>query len=105
MNLIIPLAILVLPALVWGLSSRFSREHTLSGRAEVRSHRVARREEMPKADTKYVGNWNYLVTFSLSGGEELELYTSQTDFRCLTDGTAGWLTWQGKWFCGFEPEM
>lgn len=105
MRWIILFAIIALPLLVWGISALLTREQELSGYATVAEHRVAQRSEMPKADARYVSNWNYLVTFSLSDGEEIELYTIQEDFRRLTDGASGWLTWQGKRLIHFEPDV
>lgn len=105
MKWIILFSIIALPLLVWGISSLLTREPKLTGYAAVISHRVAQRSEMPKEDARYVGNWNYLVTFSLSDGEEMELYTIQEDFRRLLVGNRGMLTWQGKQLIHFEPDV
>lgn len=104
MTWIILFSVIVLPLLIWGISALFSREQRLTGHATVVSHRVAQRAEMPKEDARYVGNWNYLVTFSLSDGEEIELYTIQEDFRALNDGTSGTLVWETKRLIQFEPD-
>ena len=104
MKWMILLTIIALPLLVWGISSLLTRERELSGHATVSGHRVAQRSEMPKEDARYVSNWNYLMTFTFSDGDELELYTLQSDFQTLKDGTPGWLTWQGKRLLHFEPD-
>lgn len=38
--------------------------------------------------------WQYLVTFRLESGEEVELQTSEENYGQLKEGTAGTLTWQ-----------
>lgn len=104
MGKMILLIIVVIAAIALILMQALSGDRELSAHVHVTSHRVAQRAEMPKEDARYVGNWNYLVTFTLSDGEDMELYTIQEDFRSLTDGTCGWLTWQGKRFVHFEPD-
>ncbi len=96
--------LVLIPAIALLLMQALSGKQEMSGPARVASHRVAQRAEMPKEDARYVGNWNYLVTFTLSDGEKIELYTTQRDFQRLTDGTCGWLTWQGKQYHSFVPE-
>jgi hypothetical protein len=66
--------------------------------ATVTAHRVDQGRYPGRAPTR----WNYLVTFSLSDGEEIELYTILSDYETLKDGTSGQLTWQGKRLINFE---
>lgn len=52
---------------------------------------------------KYGGqNWNYLVTFRLADGEEIELYTGQNEYRQLKEGLAGQLSWHRDNFVSFD---
>lgn len=82
--------------------------HVLTGRATVISKRVsegnywnARRN----AKTWYVGSqWNYLVTFRLSDGEELELHTFETEYHTMEPGMTGQLRWHKQNMTGFEPD-
>lgn len=80
----------------------------LTGQATVKSHRVEQGNYQGQAPTGYQGNtrgnWNYYVTFTLSDGEEIELYTGEAEYRALKDGTTGQLTWQGKKFRSFDYE-
>lgn len=48
--------------------------------------------------------WNYLVTFTLSDGSEVELYTLEVQFRELKDGQNGLLHWEGENFLSFEAQ-
>ena len=82
--------------------------HVLTGRATVVSKRVregnywnARRN----AKTWYVGSqWNYLVTFRLSDGEELELHTFENEYHALEEGMTGQLRWHKQNMTGFQPD-
>ena len=80
----------------------------LTGQATVKSHRVEHGNYQGQAPTGYQGNtrgnWNYFVTFTLSDGEEIELYTGEAEYRALKDGTTGQLTWQGKKFREFDTD-
>ena len=80
----------------------------LTGRATVKSHRVDQGNYQGQAPTGYQGNtrgnWNYYVTFTLSDGEEIELYTGEAECKALKDGTTGQLTWQGKKFREFDTD-
>ena len=76
--------------------------------ATVKSRRTAQGNYRGHAPTRYEGNtrglWNYFVTFTLSDGEELELYVGENEFRALKEGISGQLTWQGKQFREFDTE-
>ena len=76
---------------------------TLSGTAQVLSRRV---EPAKVSGGRYTGGqWNYMVTFALADGEELELYVTQDDFRELKEGLRGFLCWQKENLLSFEPEQ
>ena len=65
--------------------------------ATVKSHRM----EMARVPTP--GNtWNWLVTFTLSNGSDVELHTEEALYRQLQDGQSGTLTWEGENFVNFE---
>ena len=68
-----------------------------SSTATVKSHRM----EMARVPTPE-STWNYLVTFTLSDGSEVELYTLEVQFHELKDGQTGNLTWEGENFLTFE---
>lgn len=76
----------------------------LSGPAQVLSKRV----ELAKNGSGSWGVksscWNYLVTFSLADGEEIELYTGEEAYAALTEGSSGFLEWQKENFVSFETE-
>ena len=80
----------------------------LTGPATVTSHRVEQGNYQGQAPTGYQGNtrgnWNYWVTFTLSDGEQIELYTGEAEYKALKDGITGQLTWQGKKFREFETD-
>ena len=80
----------------------------LTGQATIKSHRVEHGNYQGQAPTGYQGNtrgnWNYFVTFTLTDGEEIELYTGEAEYRALKDGTTGQLTWQGKKFREFDTD-
>ena len=92
----------------WVFRDKDDKGPKLTGPATVKSHRVEQGNYQGKAPTRYQGNshgnWNYWVTFTLSDGEEIELYTGEAEFNTLKDGTAGQLTWQGKKFREFETD-
>ena len=73
----------------------------MTGRATVVSQRVDQGRYHGKVRTR----WNYLMTFALSDGEEVELYVTDDIFSSLKEGQSGQLTWQGKRFYHFEPDM
>lgn len=76
----------------------------LTGPATV----VSRRVEAAKAAGSGWGNnsgWNYLVTFRLAGGEEIELYVFKEQYQELTEGLSGQLTWHKETLSGFATDM
>ena len=85
----------------WAYRDKDDKGPEMTGPATVKAHRVVQGRYTGKAPSR----WNYMVTFTLAGGEELELYTGQGDFQALKDSISGQLTWQGKRFYGFEPEQ
>lgn len=80
----------------------------LTGQATVKSHRVEQGNYQGQAPAGYQGNtrgnWNYWVTFTLSDGEEIELYTGEAEYKALKEGTTGQLTWQGRKLRSFDYE-
>ena len=92
----------------WIFRDKADKGPELTGQATVKSHRVEQGNYQGQAPTGYQGNtrgnWNYFVTFTLSDGEEIELYTGEAEYRALKDGTTGQLTWQGKKFRSFDYE-
>ena len=92
----------------WVFRDKADKGPELTGQATVKSHRVERGNYQGMAPTGYEGNtrgnWNYWVTFTLSDGEEIELYTGEAEYKALKDGTTGQLTWQGKKFREFETD-
>lgn len=82
----------------WVYRDKDDKGPEMTGPATVKSHRVTQGRYLGKAPSR----WNYMVIFTLSDGSELELYTIQSDYQVLKDGTSGLLTWQGKTFLDFE---
>lgn len=66
---------------------------------------VSRRMELAKVASRHANNWNYLVTFRLSDGEELELYVFEQEYDKLTEGLTGQLTWCRENLSSFDPDM
>ncbi len=73
-----------------------NRKPTLTGVATV----VSRRTELARRPTRSQG-YNYLVTFRLRDGDEIELYTAQEEYKQLKEGLTGQLTWHHQNFCDF----
>ena len=65
--------------------------------ATVKSHRM----EMARVPTPD-STWNWLVTFTLDDGKEVELHTLEVQYKDLSDGQTGQLTWEGETFLSFE---
>ncbi len=92
----------------WVYRDKDDKGPELTGSATVKSRRVIQGNYRGKAPTRYQGNtrglWNYFVTFTLSDGEEVELYVGEGEYRALKEGTTGQLTWQGKTFLEFDTD-
>lgn len=84
----------------WAYRDKEDKGPKLTGFATVKAHRAEQGRYLGKAPSR----WNFIVTFTLSDGEELELYTFEEHFHALKDGTSGQLTWQGRNFLEFETE-
>lgn len=78
-----------------------SRGKEMTGPATVVSHRL----ELGTGGGGYgADNWNRLVTFRLTDGNELELYAIREDYEKLEDGMTGQLTWQKENLLHFDPD-
>lgn len=78
----------------------------LTGPATV----VSRRAEPAKYPGRMqlgveTSTWNYLVTFRLADGEEIELYVFEEQYKMLTEGRAGQLTWHKDTLSDFIPDQ
>lgn len=91
MKLLILIAVCALVAAIRILPHRTggSRKE-LTGHATVLSRRVD--QGSPVAGGGHT-RWNYKVVFQV-GNQELDLYVTQSQYRLLTEGTTGQLTWQ-----------
>ena len=92
----------------WVYRDKDDKGPELTGPATVKSHRVAQGNYRGNAPTRYQGNtrgnWNYFVTFTLTDGEEIELYVGEGEFKALKEGTSGQLTWQGNQLRSFDSD-
>lgn len=70
-----------------------------SAEAAVYSRRMATARFPTPGNT-----WDYLVTFILSDGTQLELHTREDEYQNLTAGSNGNLIWEGETFLHFEPQ-
>ena len=77
---------------------RGGKEET--GPATVKSHRM----EMARVPTPD-STWNYMVSFTLADGREVELHTLEVQYKELADGMTGTLTWEGENFLSFVREV
>lgn len=75
--------------------SRGGKQRTAD--ATVHSHRMASARFPTPGST-----WDYLVTFTLSDGTQVELHTMEAEYHILKDGQTGNLTWEGENFLCFE---
>lgn len=48
------------------------------------------------------GGWSYTVNFRTGEGQTLELFTYETEFGGLKEGSGGMLTYQGRYFVRFR---
>lgn len=72
----------------------------LTGRATV----VSRRMEVAKVAHQWSDNYNRLITFRLSDGDELELYVDKEAYTALEDGDTGQLSWRGDQLTSFDGD-
>lgn len=97
-------AVLAVIALVgiyqaWAYRDKDDKGPEMSAPAIVRSSRV----KTGKAPT-LGSHWDYMMTFALADGEEVELYVTADIFSTLKEGQSGQLTWQGKRFYYFDSD-
>lgn len=85
----------------WVYRDKNDKGPEMTGPAVVKSHRVTQGRYFGKAPSR----WNYMATFALADGEQIELHTTEFDYGLLKDGLFGQLTWQGKTFLDFEAEQ
>lgn len=68
-----------------------------SDTAAARSHRMTT-ARFPTPES----TWNYLVTFVLSDGSEIELHATEAQYTAIKDGQEGLLAWEGETLLRFE---
>lgn len=73
-------------------------EHTASARI------ISRRMEPGRYHGRCSSGWNYLVTFQLTSGEKLELFTGEAEYAELKEGLYGKLVWQHDNFLSFDTD-
>jgi len=69
-----------------------------TARATVLSRKVDTCYSLAKSDS----SWAYFVKFRLDTEEELELKTTEDDYKLFSEGKAFRITWQGTALTGFE---
>lgn len=84
----------------WAYRDKDDKGPEMTGPATVRSCRV----KTGRAPTRG-SHWDYMMTFALADGEEVELYVTEDIFSTLKEGQSGLLTWQGKRFYHFDPDI
>ena len=84
----------------WAYRDKDDKGPEMTGHATVKSKLVEQGRYLGRAPSR----WNYMMTFSLSDGEEIELYVTDDIFSSLQAGHSGQLTWQGKRFYHFDPD-
>lgn len=57
---------------------------------------LSRRVDTVYSLTRSSSSWAYLVKFRLENGEELELNTTEEQYKQFKEGLTGKLTWQGN---------
>lgn len=83
----------------WAYRDKDDRGPEMTGPATVRSSRV----KTGRAPTRG-SHWDYMMTFALADGKEVELYVTEDVFSTLKEGQSGQLTWQGKRFYYFDSD-
>ena len=74
------------------------KEQTAS--ATVKSRRMASAPVPTPGST-----WIHLVAFILEDGKVVELHTTEAQYKELTNGQTGSLTWEGENFLSFRKEL
>ena len=105
MNPVLTLFLLFLAAFLCLLLQHWhhNRRPTYTATATI----VARRVEparCPASPLRGTSTDNYIVTFRLSDGEEIDLFTGEAEYRILEEGLTGQLQWQGTDFRSFESQ-
>ena len=87
---------------------RIIRRPTLIGNATIVSRRTEPGRYMRSRSSSGIpggtSTINYIVTFRLSDGEEIELLTGEEEYYILREGLTGQLHWQGNDFRYFESQ-
>lgn len=78
--------------------SRSGKKQTAD--ATVRSHRMTT-ARFPTPES----TWNYLITFTLPDGSQVELHALETQYTAIRDGQTGCLNWEGENLLSFEERM
>lgn len=79
-----------------------TRGDVYHGTAKVVSRRV---EAGSGGGSWRSSNWNYLVTFQFTDGDQIELYTTESEYGELKEGLTGQLAWYKNNLSSFEPDM
>lgn len=85
----------------WAYGDKDDKGPEMTAPVTVTAKRIAQGRYLGTAPSR----WNYMVTFTLSDGEELELYVTNSIFSTLKEGQTGLLKWQGKQFRHFDPDI
>ncbi len=96
---ILILSFFLIPALALIVYGITNRPKTVTGPATVVSHSV----EHSKVGAQWSSSWNYLITFRLSDGDTLVLYTTEAEYQSIRDGQSGTLFWDGNQLVEFIP--
>ena len=85
-----------------------NRRPTYSATATIVSRRVEPgrtvRSHSSSGYKHTLSTLNYIVTFRLSDGEKIELFTGESEYHILEEGLTGHLQWQGTDFRYFESQ-
>ena len=95
--ILIIIAVPFLALITYGITNR---PKTVTGPATVESHSV----EHAKIGVQWSHSWNYLITFRLSDGDTLLLYTTEAEYQTIEDGQSGTLFWDGNQLVDFIPD-
>lgn len=95
--MLIIIAVPLLALVVYGITNR---PKVVTGPATVESHSV----EHSKVGAQWSSSWNYLITFRLSDGDSLLLYTTEAEYQTIQDGQTGTLFWDDNQLVEFIPD-